>query len=190
MNRRRYTEEEYIEKCKQSCRRCESNVYGRYHCNINIGSGSFKHSNYSPIRNFKKCQNYLPIKKSALRGEPTLMGMCPENIHIPSELLPYHKEYISKRDSGYCDTHNCKLCSLNEHCRVNCYEDITIDLDSCELSNLASIHSMLESICNKRFNDCKICPLSRTGEKSDCYVHKFLNSNIQALDEIYNDISE
>lgn len=182
MNRKRYKEEDYIRKCIACKHHRPTNFMNGHACDM----GLITRNRYD-YKVYNSCPDYVPIKKSALRGESPLGGIFPEKIYIPTELLPFHNEYISKRDSGYCDTHNCKLCSLNEYCRVDCYEDVVIDLDTCELSNLANIHSMLESICNKRFNDCKICPLSRTGEKSDCYVYKFLNSNIQALDEIYND---
>lgn len=44
-----------------------------------------------------------------------------------------------------------------------------IDLDIDEISDLAVIQSMLESICDGRSGDCRICPLSRSEERyNDC----------------------
>lgn len=42
-----------------------------------------------------------------------------------------------------------------------------IDLDIDEISDLAVIQSMLESICDGRSGNCKECPLSRSEERYD-----------------------
>lgn len=184
MNRNRYKEEDYIKKCTACKHHRQINFMDGHVCNLGLIT-----RNRCDYKVYKSCPDYVPIKNSAL-GDSNLKGLFSEQVHVPSELLPYYNKYIAHRGSGYCDTHNCKTCSLDEHCRVNCYEDVAIDLESHELLNLANVHHALESICAKRFNDCRICPLSCTGNKEDCYITKFLNCNIQALNGVCNDLSE
>lgn len=165
---RQYTYQEYRKKC----RNCKHNGKRKF-CK--------DYRNRCNSDTYIKCPYYVPDKFSRL-------SLAHHQAHLNDRKEV--KDYVDKKTSGYCETHNCKTCSLYQQCVPQCVEDVTIKLTSEEIGKIAFIHEMLKTICDARFGDCTVCPLSVTGDQCDCHFIKFINENLQILDILYNDIGE